>query len=179
MARTESVEKAKGRMAACLKEQHFHPLDPVDFAERGDAFVFRKDVGDHHLYVEAVFGEEGPQRFFRLNVGFGGAGLRYEELPFLGDEKGARMPLFRAMMFRRLARVQQRFYNLFLGPRVWNHAAKDTFYYGDDHYGDDQELLVRIDEAAALIIRIMPPFIAHLRRANFAISRLRSPYLRR
>ncbi|RKY27235.1 MAG: hypothetical protein DRP79_03650 [Planctomycetota bacterium] len=174
MVKTESVERARERLAARLEQDGFFLPKPDDYAPREGAFALKKNVDDSHsVHVEAVFGKEGRRNFFRLNLGFGRAEARYDELPFLGDRegKGIRMPFFRVMMFRKPARFRQRFYNLFLAPPSWNHAASDTFYYESD-----SDLDAKIDEAASLVSHTIPRFVAHLERADFTMPRLKSPY---
>ncbi len=174
MVRTESVEKARERMEARLKEHGFHPCEPGDYAPREDAFALERHVDDDHsIHVEVLFGKAGADGFFRLNVGVGPAGVAYDELPFLGDEKGEgiRMPFFRVLMCGKFARLQQRFYNLFVGPPSWNHTASDTFYCESD-----EDIPAQIDSAASLIARAIPPFIEHLKRTGYAAPRLESPY---
>jgi len=172
--RNESVEKARLRIAERLKDQRFYEPKPEDYPPREGAFALRRHIGDYHaLYLEAVFGREGKRDFFRLNIGFGPVDAAYDDLPLLGDDegKGIRMPFFRAILVKKLARIQQRLYNLFVGPPAWNHAASDTFYYSSD-----EELLNRADAAASLVLRVLPEFIERLKRNGMKIPRLKSPY---
>jgi hypothetical protein len=81
------------------------------------------------------------------------------------------MPFFGVILAKRLARMQQRFYNIFVGPPSWNHAGSDTFYYSTE-----QELLEQIDKAATLAARVLPGFIEDLKHNNMAIPRPKSPY---
>lgn len=174
MNRTESLEKARERMTAKLKQQGFDTPTLEAYSPREGAFALTQNIGEHHsIYIEALFGNKGKQEFFRLNLGFGPADVKYDDLPFLGDDegKGIRMPFFRAMLVKKSARMQQRIYNMFLSPPSWNHAASDTFYYASD-----AELLTQIDDAASLVARVLPGFIDHLKRNNMAAPRLKSPY---
>ena len=174
MNKNEAVEKARQRMAERLKEQRFYEPKAEDYPPRESAFALRRHVGDYHsIYLEAVFGREGNQDFFRLNIGFGPVDVPYDELPLLGDDegKGIRMPFFRAILVKKLARIQQRFYNIFLGPPSWNRAASDTFYYSSE-----DESLNQIDAAVSLVTRVLPGFIEHLKRGGMTAPRLQSPY---
>jgi len=161
-------------MMARLGALYFQEPRPEDYPPREGAFAFRRFITEyHHLYLEVVFGKQGTREFFRLNLGVGPGDTAYDELPLLGDEEGKaiRMPFFRAMLMKKSARVRQRFYNLFLGPRAWNQAASDTFYYTSE-----ADLLARIDSAAALVLRVLPGFMEHLKRNNVSLARLKSPY---
>lgn len=174
MNRIETVEKSCERLLAKLKQHGFDAPTPQTYPPRDCAFALTQNVGEHHsIYIEMLFGNEGKQEFFRLNLGFGPIDVKYDDLPLLGNDEGKaiRMPFFRAMLVKKSARMQQRIYNMFLSPPSWNRAASDTFYYASP-----SELLTQIDAAASLVARALPGFIAHLKRNNMSAPRLKSPY---